>query len=298
MWGGLILKRANSPPRITARRGGGVTKKMARSLLMDAAGVVFVVPAIGTPPRPREKRMLRNVFLIARPPLLAVMRGGESAILKIVPSLDSSAFFDWSLEPQGEHWVDLGGAPGRYPASNGGGQRNNGHSDKNVQCMSAFEACHHSPEHTQQIHSCNHANREPDCNTEERLTKHEVMDLTWTRAEGHPDADFLRSQRCRIQRHAINAGCGHNQREPAGDCEQTHDESPVGDGVREKRFHRPTQQYSLVGINCGDCISNRLLHLCCWSCRPGDQKLRMFESSTGKINVGLQGFVECGVAYA
>src|SRR5262245_58702922 len=87
MWvGGLILKRANSPPRITARRGGGVTKKNARSLLMDAAGVVFLVPSIGTPPRPREKRRLRNIFLIARPPLLAVMRGGEFAILKIVPS--------------------------------------------------------------------------------------------------------------------------------------------------------------------------------------------------------------------
>src|SRR5262245_26853253 len=64
---------------------------MVRSLLMDAAGVVFLVPSIGTPPRPREKRMLRNIFLSARPPLLAVMRGGEFAILKIVPSLDSSA---------------------------------------------------------------------------------------------------------------------------------------------------------------------------------------------------------------
>src|SRR5262245_64327969 len=91
MWlGGLILKRANSPPRIAARRGGGVTKKKARSLLMDAAGVVFLVPAIGTPPRPREKRMLRDTFLIARPPLRAVMRGGEFATLKIVRSLDSS----------------------------------------------------------------------------------------------------------------------------------------------------------------------------------------------------------------
>jgi len=48
-----------SPPRITARRGGGVTKKKARSLLMDVAGVVFLVPAIGTPPSPRKKRMLR-----------------------------------------------------------------------------------------------------------------------------------------------------------------------------------------------------------------------------------------------
>jgi hypothetical protein len=50
----VILKKANSPPRITARRGGGVTKKMARSLLIDAAGEVFLVPSIGTPPRPRE----------------------------------------------------------------------------------------------------------------------------------------------------------------------------------------------------------------------------------------------------
>jgi amino acid transporter len=43
------LKKAKSPPRITARRGGGVTKKMARSLLIDAAGEVFLVPSIGTP---------------------------------------------------------------------------------------------------------------------------------------------------------------------------------------------------------------------------------------------------------
>jgi hypothetical protein len=55
MWfRGVILKKANSPPRITARRGGGVTKKMARSLLIDAAGEVFFVPSIGTPPRPSE----------------------------------------------------------------------------------------------------------------------------------------------------------------------------------------------------------------------------------------------------
>src|SRR5262245_22103180 len=67
---------------------------MAQGLLMDAAGVVFLVPSIGTPPRPREKRMLRNIFLIARPPLLAVMRGGEFAILKIIPSLDSSGYGD------------------------------------------------------------------------------------------------------------------------------------------------------------------------------------------------------------
>ncbi|PYS54211.1 MAG: hypothetical protein DMG13_09075 [Acidobacteria bacterium] len=32
---------------------------------------------IGKPPRPRSQRRLRNNFLIARPPLLAVMQGGE-----------------------------------------------------------------------------------------------------------------------------------------------------------------------------------------------------------------------------
>src|SRR5215471_19955288 len=92
MWfRGVILKKANSPPRITARRGGGVTKKMARSLLIDAAGVVFLVRSIGTPPCPRKKRMLRSIFLIARPPLLAVMRGAEFALLKMAPNLDRCA---------------------------------------------------------------------------------------------------------------------------------------------------------------------------------------------------------------
>src|SRR5262245_59400530 len=53
------------------------------------AGVVFLVRSIGTPPCPRKKRMLRSIFLIARPPLLAVMRGGEFALLKMAPNLDS-----------------------------------------------------------------------------------------------------------------------------------------------------------------------------------------------------------------
>src|SRR5262245_52781324 len=62
MWSrGVILKRAKSPPRITARRGGGGIKKMVRSLLLDAAGEVILVPSIGTAPRPREERMLRDI---------------------------------------------------------------------------------------------------------------------------------------------------------------------------------------------------------------------------------------------
>jgi len=38
--------------------------------------------------------MLRDIFLIARPPLLAAMRGGEFAFLKMAPNLDSCAFED------------------------------------------------------------------------------------------------------------------------------------------------------------------------------------------------------------
>jgi hypothetical protein len=52
---------------------------------------VFLDPSICTPPRPRKKRMLRDIFLIARTPLLAVMRGGEFAFLRIPSNLDSCA---------------------------------------------------------------------------------------------------------------------------------------------------------------------------------------------------------------
>ena len=38
----------------------------------------FPLRPIGKPPRPRYQRMLRDIFLIARPPLLAVMQGGDS----------------------------------------------------------------------------------------------------------------------------------------------------------------------------------------------------------------------------
>src|SRR5213594_2188661 len=38
----------------------------------------------GKPPRPRYKRMLRDILLIARPPLLAVMQGGEYARFQFV----------------------------------------------------------------------------------------------------------------------------------------------------------------------------------------------------------------------
>src|SRR5437867_6893684 len=39
----------------------------------------FSFYSLGKPPRPRYQRMLRGILLIARPPLLAVMKGGEYA---------------------------------------------------------------------------------------------------------------------------------------------------------------------------------------------------------------------------
>src|SRR5215471_11604007 len=86
---GVILKRANSPPRITARRGGGVTKKTARSLLIDAAGVVFLVPSIGTPPRPRESDAARYFLDRSVTPPRGDARRGISLIQNITASFQT-----------------------------------------------------------------------------------------------------------------------------------------------------------------------------------------------------------------
>jgi hypothetical protein len=52
---------------------------MSEATEADAAGVVFLFFSIGKPPRPRDQRWLRGILLIARPPLLVVMQGGEYA---------------------------------------------------------------------------------------------------------------------------------------------------------------------------------------------------------------------------
>src|SRR6476659_8003887 len=56
-------------------RGGVAARssKCCEATVARAAEVVFIVDSIGKPPRPREKLMLRDIFLIARPPLLAVI---------------------------------------------------------------------------------------------------------------------------------------------------------------------------------------------------------------------------------
>src|SRR5262249_14100140 len=67
-----------SPPCITARRGGCVIKKISRShrSRRSRGGFPFCSQS-EKPPRLRYQWMLRDIFLFARPPLLAVMQGGE-----------------------------------------------------------------------------------------------------------------------------------------------------------------------------------------------------------------------------
>src|SRR5262245_30636668 len=75
----------NSPPCITARRGGCAINQMSRSLLCwRRRGWFSFRVSIGKLPRPRGQRTLRDIFLIARPPLLAVMQGGEFALLRFI----------------------------------------------------------------------------------------------------------------------------------------------------------------------------------------------------------------------
>ena len=90
---------AYSPPRITARRGGCAINRMLRSYLSSAqtGWCSFLFP-IGKPPRPRYQRRLRNIFLSARPPLLAVMQGGEYASPK-----HSGIFFHSRLDRAYSH---------------------------------------------------------------------------------------------------------------------------------------------------------------------------------------------------
>src|SRR5437870_10999850 len=70
--------RAYSPPCITARRGGcAVNKEVAKLPCSAQTGWFSFLFSIGKPPRPRDQRRLREIFLVARPPLLAAMQGGE-----------------------------------------------------------------------------------------------------------------------------------------------------------------------------------------------------------------------------
>ena len=71
-------------PLLASQQGGVAASsiKCRAATEADAAGVVFLLFPIGKPPRPRGQRRLRKILLIARPPLLAVMQGGEYATPK------------------------------------------------------------------------------------------------------------------------------------------------------------------------------------------------------------------------
>src|SRR5215467_161295 len=85
-----VTKAEESPPCMTARRGGCVIKNYREATKADADGVVFL-SWLGKPPRPRFQRMLRGIFLIARPPLLAVMQGGDYCAFAPVAPFTRSA---------------------------------------------------------------------------------------------------------------------------------------------------------------------------------------------------------------
>src|ERR1051325_5001613 len=78
------VEAAHSPPCITARRGGCVINKsrinVAKPPKQTQPGWFSSLFSIGKPPRPCGQRRLREILLIARPPLLAVMQGGEVLI--------------------------------------------------------------------------------------------------------------------------------------------------------------------------------------------------------------------------
>src|SRR6185295_1675377 len=71
------IGRGHSPPCITARRGGCVIKKnVAQQPKRTQPGWFSLCIHRKTTPASRSAE-LRDIFLIARPPLLAVMQGGE-----------------------------------------------------------------------------------------------------------------------------------------------------------------------------------------------------------------------------
>src|SRR5215510_14015332 len=80
-----IFKMANSPPRVTARRGGRAIKKILRSIRFSRGrGGVPIDGTRNTTPAASIRR-LRTISLVTPPPLLAVMRGGEFALFKMRP---------------------------------------------------------------------------------------------------------------------------------------------------------------------------------------------------------------------
>src|SRR5262249_55057406 len=66
-------------PLLASPQGGvaASSRNFAKPPKQTQPGWFSFLFSIGKPPRPRDQWMLRGIFLLARPPLLAVMQGGE-----------------------------------------------------------------------------------------------------------------------------------------------------------------------------------------------------------------------------
>src|SRR6267143_6577990 len=87
-----MTRNRGAIPLLASPQGGvaASSRRFRAATEADAAGVAFLFASIGKPPRPRDQRMLRDILLIARPPLLAVMQGGEWTLRNIRTFFTSS----------------------------------------------------------------------------------------------------------------------------------------------------------------------------------------------------------------
>src|SRR5262245_57510598 len=78
-------RRSAKLPSLHRSKEGWLRHKsnVAKPPLLAQTGWFPLRVSIGKPPRPRGERTLRDIFLIARPPLLAVMQGGDSCTTAI-----------------------------------------------------------------------------------------------------------------------------------------------------------------------------------------------------------------------
>ena len=110
-WGLLLNAWSGQTPRLGQGGVDATSRKMQRSLLVRSGrGGSFNYRLIGnlnqpsldgcalsglraSPARLREFRLLRDIFLIAQPPLLS--QGGEFPLFTIVPGLSNSPLQPW-----------------------------------------------------------------------------------------------------------------------------------------------------------------------------------------------------------
>jgi hypothetical protein len=96
----------DSPPCIAARRGGRAIKKYREASAFREDGVVFPIDSTRNTTPAASIRTLRDIPLMTQPPLLAVMRGGESPLQKAAQN--SSDLFR-------PHWTSVYASPSQYP---------------------------------------------------------------------------------------------------------------------------------------------------------------------------------------